>query len=102
MGLEIEIDREICMGSGNCQFWAPATFDLDDEGIAIVIDPEGDPEDKIIAAAQGWPTSGGSVYTWPRSTAVRARGSSSRRWCSRSWDARWRPDRSCRRRWRPR
>ena len=56
MGLEIKIDRETCMGSGNCQFWAPATFDLDDEGIAIVIDPEGDPEDKVIAAGQGCPT----------------------------------------------
>ena len=56
MALEIKIDREVCMGSGNCSFWAPATFDLDDEGIAIVIDPQGDPEDKIIAAGHGCPT----------------------------------------------
>ena len=43
-------------GSGNCSFWAPGVFDLDDEGIAIVIDPNGAPEDKIILAAQGCPT----------------------------------------------
>ena len=31
------------MGSGNCSFWAPGVFDLDDEGIAIVTDPTGAP-----------------------------------------------------------
>lgn len=53
----IRIDRERCMGSGNCGFWAPATFDLDDDGIAVVIDPEGDDEAKIHNAARGCPTS---------------------------------------------
>jgi ferredoxin len=56
VALEIGIDREACMGSGNCSFWAPAVFDLDDEGYAIVIDPTGDPEEKIVLAAQGCPT----------------------------------------------
>ncbi len=31
-------------------------FDLDDDGVAIVIDPDGAPEDKIVLAAQGCPT----------------------------------------------
>lgn len=44
------------MGSGNCAFWAPATFDIGDDNIAFVIDPEGDPEDKIRNAAEGCPT----------------------------------------------
>ena len=26
--IEIRIDRERCIGSGNCVFWAPASFDL--------------------------------------------------------------------------
>ena len=56
MAVEIRIDREKCMGSGNCSFWAPSTFDLDDEGIAIVVNPEGDPEEKVVLAAQGCPT----------------------------------------------
>ena len=56
MPLTIKIDRERCMGSGNCSFWAPATFDLDDEGKAIVVDPLGDPLDKIQGAADGCPT----------------------------------------------
>jgi ferredoxin len=62
MAVEIRIDREKCMGSGNCSFWAPATFDLDDEGIATVVDAEGDPDEKIILAAQGCPTQSISVW----------------------------------------
>lgn len=54
--MRIEINREVCMGSGNCLFWAPGVFDLDDEGIAIVVDPAGAPEDKILLAVDGCPT----------------------------------------------
>ncbi|MDQ1448653.1 MAG: 4Fe-4S single cluster domain, partial [Actinomycetota bacterium] len=28
MALDISIDRDACMGSGNCSFWAPGVFDL--------------------------------------------------------------------------
>ena len=56
MALEIEINREVCMGSGNCSFWAPGVFDLDDDGIAIVIDPTAASDDKIVLAGQGCPT----------------------------------------------
>ena len=44
------------MGSGNCAFWAPGVFDLDDDGIAIVIDTDASPEEKIVLAAHGCPT----------------------------------------------
>ena len=44
------------MGSGNCSFWAPGVFDLDDEGVAVVIDATAAPEEKIILAKQGCPT----------------------------------------------
>jgi len=59
VGFEIEIDRESCMGSGNCSFWAPGVFDLDDDGIAVVIAPgelDADTEEKVVLAAQGCPT----------------------------------------------
>jgi len=62
MTVEIRIDREKCMGSGNCSFWAPATFDLDDEGVAVVIDPGGDGEEKAVLAAQGCPTQAISIW----------------------------------------
>jgi ferredoxin len=61
MALSISIDREKCMGSGNCSFWAPGVFDLDDDGIAVVLDPEAATEDKIVLAGQGCPTQAISV-----------------------------------------
>ena len=60
--LRIEIDASKCMGSGNCSFWAPATFDLNDDGVAFVKDPAGDTEDKIILAGQGCPTQAIAVW----------------------------------------
>ena len=56
MGLRIEVDRERCMGSGNCAFHAPATFDLDDDLKAVVLDPDGDPVDKVELAVEACPT----------------------------------------------
>jgi ferredoxin len=56
MGLEISIDREQCMGSGNCTFSAPGVFGLDDDGIAVVLDPTAQTEDKVVVAARGCPT----------------------------------------------
>jgi ferredoxin len=44
------------VGSGNCLFWAPATFDLDDGGTSVVVDPAGDDEDRIRVAVDGCPT----------------------------------------------
>jgi ferredoxin len=61
MALEITIDRELCMGSGNCAFWAPGVFDLDDDGIAVVLDPNAQPEDKVVLAGQGCPTQAISI-----------------------------------------
>ena len=62
MDLEIRIDREKCMGSGNCSFWAPGTFDLDDEGIAQVVGPDANPEEKVFLAADGCPTQAISLW----------------------------------------
>lgn len=50
------------MGSGNCVFWAPGVLDLDDEGIAVVLDPTAAEDDKIVLAAQGCPTQAISVF----------------------------------------
>jgi len=61
MSLKISIDRERCMGSGNCAFWAPATFDVGDDNVAVVLDPDGDTEDKIRNAVDGCPTQAISV-----------------------------------------
>ncbi len=56
MALRVQIDREQCMGSGNCAFHAPNTFDLDDEMKVVIVDPDGDPDDKIRLAVEACPT----------------------------------------------
>lgn len=52
----LDVDRDRCMGSGQCTFYAPGTFDLDDLSIAMVIDEHGDPDDKIQMAIDVCPT----------------------------------------------
>ncbi len=52
----IEIDRNTCIGSGNCGFWAPHTFDIGDDNVAFVLDPPHDDPGVIAKAAQGCPT----------------------------------------------
>jgi ferredoxin len=56
MALEITINRDVCIGSGNCAFWAPGVFDLDADGIAIVLDAAAQPVEQIRLAAEGCPT----------------------------------------------
>ncbi len=53
------------MGSGQCCWYAPNTFDQDDETIAIVTDPEGDPEDAIRTAVDSCPTQAISIAETP-------------------------------------
>jgi ferredoxin len=50
------IDREACMGSGNCSYWAPGVFELDDEGIAVVCGDLSGHEDEVRLAAKHCPT----------------------------------------------
>jgi ferredoxin len=56
MSTEIDIDRDACMGSGNCVFTAPGVFELDDDSIARVVDPEASTLDAILTAARQCPT----------------------------------------------
>jgi ferredoxin len=56
VGIEIDIDRDACMGSGNCVFAAPGVFELDDDSVARVVDPEASPEEAVVTAARQCPT----------------------------------------------
>jgi ferredoxin len=49
------VDQDMCTGCGLCPDIAPETFDLNDEGIAVVIDAEGDDEDTIQEAIDSCP-----------------------------------------------
>ena len=56
MTLDVRIDRDLCLGTANCEFWAPHTFAVDHESRATVIDAAGDPDDDIVRAATMCPT----------------------------------------------
>jgi ferredoxin len=53
---KIEIDAEKCIGDQACCADAPDTFEMNDDDIATVSDPEGDAPDEILTAAQSCPT----------------------------------------------
>lgn len=55
MGYKIYVDRDECIGAGTCVECAPNVFALDDEDIAVVLDPPWDDDDAILAAAQDCP-----------------------------------------------
>lgn len=60
--IEIRIIRNTCIGAATCVVYAPSTFDLDGENIAIIKAGEWDKLEKIIAAAQSCPVVAIEVY----------------------------------------
>ena len=78
--MDIAIDWDRCMGSGNCLFWAPETFDLSEDGHAVVLDPAATDEDRLRVAAEGCPGRRDHVVdatAWP-SSSVKGRHSAHR------------------------
>ena len=65
--LQVEVDRDLCLGSGNCVFEAPGAFELDDDGIASVLDAAAAPEQKVLDAARKCPARAITVNR-PRTT----------------------------------
>jgi ferredoxin len=61
MALEVAIDRDVCMGSGNCVYEAAGVFDLDGDSVAFVVDPTAAPEEAVLAAARKCPTTAISI-----------------------------------------
>ena len=55
--IHVEVDRGLCIGSGDCVDTAPDVFQLDGEEKAVVIDPDGAPVDDIVQAAGNCPVS---------------------------------------------
>jgi ferredoxin len=52
----VQVDRDVCLGTGVCCFYAPATFDLDEEGRSFVVDQDGDPDEAVRNAVEACPT----------------------------------------------
>jgi ferredoxin len=54
--VRVIVDRDRCIGSGNCVYWAPASFELDDEGLSVPVVPAVDTLQALRVAADGCPT----------------------------------------------
>ncbi|WP_029432326.1 ferredoxin [Blastococcus sp. URHD0036] len=59
--LDIRVDRDLCMGSGQCTIYAPRTFAQDDATIAYVLNPDGGTEEEVRDAISACPTGALSI-----------------------------------------
>jgi len=57
----IEVNYDRCIGSAVCRATALNTFDVEDDQ-CVVLDPEGDPLERILEAAERCPTQALTVY----------------------------------------
>ncbi|MDA1317281.1 MAG: ferredoxin [bacterium] len=69
--IEIKVIRELCISAATCVVYAPSTFDLDEDSIAIIKKGEWDKLEKIIASAQSCPVAAIEVIVkgekvWPK------------------------------------
>ena len=59
---KVVIDRDACIGAASCIAVAPGTFQLDDENLAFLVDPDECDDEMLLLAAQSCPTNAISVY----------------------------------------
>jgi ferredoxin len=55
MALRVIVDRLKCISAGSCVDVAPGVFQLDEEYVAVIINPRGAETGTIIAAAEACP-----------------------------------------------
>ena len=73
-GLKVRIDRELCVGFGDCVTGAPLAFELDGEGLAVFKQPEQVERERLLAACEAcpvdaltvWDETGGQVVPAPK------------------------------------
>jgi ferredoxin len=53
--MKAKVDRDLCIGSAMCIATAPDVFELDDEGLSYVADPDAGDDDLLRDAAEGCP-----------------------------------------------
>lgn len=53
--MKIKVDRNLCLGVGNCVAIAPTVFELDEENKAVVLAPSSVDDDTLMEAAESCP-----------------------------------------------
>ncbi len=62
MALEVRVNRARCIATQSCMHAAQGVFELDEQRIATVRDPEAEPLDAVVEAAESCPTGAISVF----------------------------------------
>jgi ferredoxin len=55
MPYKISVNRELCASNAECVSLAPDVFELDDEDLCVVLDPEGAKDQRVLDAARACP-----------------------------------------------
>jgi len=50
--MKVRVDRDLCIGVGNCVAYAPTVFELDEQNKAVVLDPSSVDDDTLLEAAK--------------------------------------------------
>ncbi len=53
--MKVRVDRDLCIGVGNCVAYAPTVFKLDDENKAVVLEPSSVDDETLLEAAESCP-----------------------------------------------
>ncbi len=61
-GLRVRIDRTLCVGFGDCITEAPEGFKLDEEGVAVFIDPDVVERERLLRACDACPVDAITVW----------------------------------------
>jgi len=53
--MKVRVDRDLCIGVGNCVAYAPTVFALDEDSRVVVLDPSSVDDDTLLEAAESCP-----------------------------------------------
>ncbi len=53
--MKVKVERDLCIGVGNCVAFAPTVFKLDEETKAVILDPSSVDDDTLLEAAESCP-----------------------------------------------
>ncbi len=53
--MKVRVDRDLCIGVGNCVAFAPTVFAIDEENKAVVLHPLSVDNDTLLEAAESCP-----------------------------------------------
>jgi ferredoxin len=62
VAVEVQVSRARCIATQSCIHAAPGVFELDEQRLSTVIDPDAEPLEAVVEAAENCPTGAISVF----------------------------------------